>query len=125
MKSTEQKANPYLAYIEYRMTDRRRRPGSDIFRYFRKSTDHSALWMTVMRGYYLNQLASFKTCITSVACSRETARKIILDAQAKGYLQIRQAVDDRRMKLVVPTKRCIEQFELMVDYYHHMFNEHE
>lgn len=116
--------NPYLAYIEYRMANRRARPASDIWHYFRKSMDHSVLWMTVMRGHYLSEAVSFKACITAVGCSRETARKIIIDAQAKGYLLIRQAADDRRKKLVLPTKRCVEHFELMVDNYLHIFIEH-
>ena len=120
----DQTVNPYLAYIEYRMANHRSRPASDIFCYFRKSSDHSTVWMTVMKGHYLNQPASFKTCITAVKCSRETARKIIFDAQSKGYLQIRQAADDRRKRLVCPTKRCIEHFEVMVDSYQHLFAEH-
>lgn len=121
---TPRAANPYLAYIDYRMANHQARPASDIFRYFRKSTDHSTLWMTVMRGHYLQEPASFKTCITALRCSRETARKMIFDAQAKGYFVIRQAGDDRRMKLVTPTRRCIEHFEMMVDSYQNLFAEH-
>jgi hypothetical protein len=119
----DQRINPYLAYIDYRMASHRAKPSSDILRFFRKSIDHSTLWLTVMRGHYLDDVPSFKICITSVRCSRETARKIIFDAQEKGYLQIRQAGDDRRKKLVYPTKRCIEHFERMVDNYQHLFGE--
>lgn len=118
------RASPYLAYIEYRMANRRAKPASDIWHYFRQSMHHSMLWMTVMRGYYLDQPVSFKSCITAVGCSRETARKIIFDAQAKGYFLIRQASDDRRKKLVAPTKRCVEHFEHMVRNYLNIFIEH-
>lgn len=111
------RANPYLAYIEYRMANYRAKPVSEIWHYFRKSMDHSALWMTVMRGYYLDEATSFKTCVTAVGCSRETARKIIHDAEAKGYLLVRQSPTDRRTKIVRPTSRCVEHFELMVDNY--------
>ena len=113
-------ANPYLAYAEFRVAKHRAKPVSETFRYFRQTADHSILWVVIMRGYYLGEPPTLKACILEARSSKETVRKIILDAQAKGYLTLRQATDDRRKKLVWPTRQCIAEFESMVDSYHRL-----
>jgi DNA-binding MarR family transcriptional regulator len=109
--------DPYLAYAEFRIAKHRAKPTSDIFRYFRQTVHHSVLWMIVMRGYYVGKLPSLKECINEVRISKDTVRKIISGAEAKGYLEWRSAPDDRRKKLIAPTKRCIAEYESLVDAY--------
>jgi DNA-binding MarR family transcriptional regulator len=109
--------DPYLAYAEFRIAKHRAKPTSEIFRYFRRTVHHSVLWMIVMRGYYVGKLPSLKECINEVRISEDTVRKIISGAEAKGYLEWRSASDDRRKKLIAPTKRCIAEYESLVDAY--------
>jgi DNA-binding MarR family transcriptional regulator len=52
-----------------------------------------------------------------VKISKDTVRKIINDARAKGYLEWHSSPDDRRKKLIAPTKQCIAEFESLVDAY--------
>lgn len=109
--------NPYLAYAEFRIAKHRAKPTSQTFRYFRQTVHHSVLWMIVMRGYYVDDLPSLKDCILEVNISKDTVRKIINDARAKGYLEWHSAPDDRRKKLIAPTRLCIAEFEGLVDAY--------
>ena len=110
-------ANPYLMYAEFRLAKHRAKPTSETFRYFRQTVHHSVLWMVVMRGHYVGDLPSLKDCIHEVEISKDTVRKIINDARAKGYLEWRPSPDDRRKKLVAPTRQCIAEFESLVDAY--------
>lgn len=116
-KATEMGGNPYLTYAEFRIAKHRVKPASEIFRYFRQTVHHSVLWMLIMRGYYRGTPLSVKQCINEVQISKDTTRKIILNAAARGYLEIRGAEGDGRCKLVSPTRECIEEFEAMVDSY--------
>jgi DNA-binding MarR family transcriptional regulator len=109
--------NPYLLYAEFRIASHRTRQESETFRYFRQTIHHSVLWMIIMRGYYRGELPSVKQCIAEVKVSKDTARKIILNATARGYLEIGTAADDGRRKQVRPTRKCIREFEAMVDSY--------
>jgi DNA-binding MarR family transcriptional regulator len=109
--------NPYLAYAEFRIAKHRAKPTSQTFRYFRQTVHHSVLWMIVMRGYYVDDLPSLKDCLHEVNISKDTVRKIINDAQANGYLEWRSTPDDRRKKLIAPTRLCIAEFEGLVDAY--------
>lgn len=109
--------NAYLAYAEFRIAKHRAKPTSQTFRYFRQTVHHSVLWMIVMRGYYVDDLPSLKDCIHEVNISKDTVRKIINDAQARGYLEWRSAPEDRRKKLIAPTRQCIAEFESLVDAY--------
>ena len=68
-----------------------------------------------MRGYYAGRPPSFNECLHSVTCAAETARKIILTAHAKGYLEFRQAPSDHRKKLIYPSAQCITEYERHVD----------
>ena len=116
-KTADMGSNPYLMYTEFRIAKHRAKPASEIFRYFRQTIHHSVLWMVIMRGYYLGNPLSVKQCINEVQISKDTTRKIILIAAARGYLEIRAAEGDGRCKLVRPTRECVEEFEAMVDSY--------
>lgn len=109
--------NPYLSYAEFRIAKHRAKPTSETFRYFRQTVHHSVLWMIVMRGYYVQNLPSLKECINEVRISKDTVRKIINGARAKGYLEWQSSPGDRRKKLVAPTEQCVAEFEALVDAY--------
>ena len=109
--------NPYLSYAEFRIAKHRAKPTSETFRYFRQTVHHSVLWMIVMRGHYVGNLPSLKECINEVRISKDTVRKIINGARAKGYLEWQSAPDDRRKKLVAPPAQCVAEFEALVDAY--------
>lgn len=109
--------NPYLAYAEFRIAKHRAKPTSETFRYFRQTVHHSVLWMIVMRGHYVGKLPSLKECINEVCISKDTVRKIINGGVARGYLEWRSSPDDRRKKLIAPTKPSITAFEGLVDAY--------
>jgi hypothetical protein len=68
-----------------------------------------------MRGHYAGRPPSLNDCLRSVTCAAETARKIILTGQAKGYLELRQASSDPRKTLIYPTPQCISEYEDHVD----------
>jgi hypothetical protein len=84
-------------------------------KYFRRTTHHLIIWTVIMRGHYAGRPPSLNDCLRSVTCAVETARKIILTGQAKGYLELRQAPSDHRKKLVYPTPQCISEYEDHVD----------
>lgn len=71
----------------------------------------------VMRGYYADTPPTIKECISEVKCSKETARRIILLAEARGYFQLRPTPGDKRKRLVVPLRQCVAEYEAMVDGY--------
>ena len=70
-----------------------------------------------MRGYYAETPPTIRECIAEVRCSKETARRIILTAESRGYFQLRSAEGDRRKRLVVPSRQCVAEYESMVDGY--------
>lgn len=85
--------------------------------FFRRSFDHSLIWMLVMRGYYSGSAPSVRECLDAAKCSRLTTRKLLADAVAKGFLEIRPAPDDHRKRLVIPTQITIREYEAMVRRY--------
>jgi len=85
--------------------------------FFRRSFDHSLIWTLVMRGYYRNALPSVRDCQNAAKCSRLTTRKLIADAVAQGFLEIRPAPNDNRKRLVHPTPFAVAEYEAMVKRY--------
>ena len=107
----------YLAFAEWRITTHRSQDVRQSVRFFRKTRNHTLIWTVVMRGYYLGHPPSVNECISEAACWRETTRKILFDAEARGFLHLDAAGDDSRKKLVYPTKNCVREYEAMVDGY--------
>jgi hypothetical protein len=106
----------YRAFAEWRLTTHRKGKGRSV-RFFRLTRDHTVIWSTVMRGHYVGQPPTIQECIAEVRCSKETARRIIVLAQSRGYFQIRTAPDDARKRLVAPSKQCVAEYQAMVDGY--------
>lgn len=109
-------SNRYRAFAEWRLGTHRIGRGRSV-RFFRLTRDHTVIWSTVMRGHYAAAPPAIRECIAEVRCSKETARRIILLAQARGYFQLRDAPGDARKRLVVPSKQCVAEYEAMVDGY--------
>jgi hypothetical protein len=105
----------YLAFAEWRLAVQRARHRRKSVKYFRLTTHHLIIWTVIMRGYYVGRPPSLNDCLRSVTCAAETARKIILTAHAKGYLEFRQAPSDQRKKLIYPSPQCIVEYERHVD----------
>ncbi|MGE5537030.1 MAG: hypothetical protein ACM30I_00310 [Gemmatimonas sp.] len=106
----------YRAFAEWRLSTHRTGKGRSV-RFFRLTRDHTVIWSTVMRGHYVGKPPTIQECITEVRCSKETARRIIVAAQARGYFQIRPAPDDARKRLVTPSRQCVAEYQAMVDGY--------
>ena len=106
----------YRAFAEWRLGTHRRGKGRSV-RFFRLTRDHTVIWSRVMRGHYVGEPPTIQECIAEVRCSKETARRIIIVAQARGYFQIRTAPDDGRKRLVAPSKQCVSEYQAMVDGY--------
>jgi hypothetical protein len=109
--------NRFLAFAEWRIGTHRSTNRGRSVRYFRLTRDHTIIWTIVMRGHYAGQPPSVRECIERVRCSKETARRIVSVAIARGYLQMHPAPDDARRKQIVPSRQCIADFENMVDGY--------
>lgn len=109
--------NKYLAFAEWRITTHRSRNVRKSVRFFRKTRNHTLLWTVMMRGHYRGTPPSVNECIGEATCSRQTTRKILLAAQSEGFLRIVPADDDSRKRLVVPTERCVAEYEAMVNGY--------
>lgn len=109
--------NPYQAFAEWRIGTHRSTNRGRSVRFFRQTRDRTVIWTIVMRGHYAKLPPSVKECIAAVRCSKETARRIIVLAQARGYLQLRPSPQDSRRKDVVPSRLCVTEFETMVDGY--------
>jgi hypothetical protein len=105
----------YLAFAEWRLGVQRARHRRRTVKYFRLTTHHLIIWTTIMRGYYAGRPPSLNDCLRSVTCAAETARKIILTAHGKGYLEFRQSPADQRKKLIYPSPQCIAEYERHVD----------
>jgi hypothetical protein len=104
----------YLAFAEWRLRIQFAQSSRQSVLFFRRSRDHSIIWMLVMRGHYLGAPPSVRECQEKATCSRPTTRKLLADAQARGFIDIRAAADDSRKRLVTPSKRAIEEYESMV-----------
>ena len=108
--------NRYLAFAEWRLGTHRSGRGRSV-RFFRLTRDHTVIWSTVMRGHYAGKPPSIKECIAEVRCSKETARRIILLAELRGYFQFRSEPGDQRKRLIAPSRQCVVEYEAMVDGY--------
>jgi hypothetical protein len=106
----------YRAFAEWRLTTHRKGKGRTV-RFFRLTRDHTIIWSTVMRGHYVGQPPTIHECIAEARCSKETARRIIVIAQSRGYFHIRPAPDDARKRLVAPSKQVVVEYQNMVDGY--------
>jgi DNA-binding MarR family transcriptional regulator len=104
----------FLAFAEWRLRIQFAQSSRKSVLFFRRSRDHSILWMLVMRGYYNGAPPSVRECQEKATCSRPTTRKLLSDAQARGFIEIRPAADDSRKRLVYPSKRAVEEYESMV-----------
>jgi DNA-binding MarR family transcriptional regulator len=104
----------FLAFAEWRLRIQFAQSSRQSVLFFRRSRDHSIVWMLVMRGYYMGAPPSVRECQEKATCSRPTTRKMLADAQARGFIDIRAAADDSRKRLVYPSKRAIEEYESMV-----------
>lgn len=107
--------NKYVAYAEWRIGLQRHRSAQESTLYFRQSRDHTTIWTTVMRGHYAGSLPSISDCLNGLICSRDTGRKILLQAEELGYLVLNRPEQDSRKRLVVPSHRCISEYEALVD----------
>jgi hypothetical protein len=126
--SAQMPASPYLVYANWKITLQQAQHAQRSVRFFRRSFDHSLLWMIVMQGHYLHKPPMVQDCIAAVRASRMTVRRILADAQEHGFLEIRADRDSRRRKIVVPTALCIREYEIAVDRYFSLiraFREHD
>ena len=104
----------FLAFAEWRLHIQFAASSRKSVLFFRRSRDHSIIWMLVMRGHYAECPPSVRECQEKATCSRPTARKLLADAEARGFIEIRPAADDSRKRLVYPSRRTIEEYESMV-----------
>jgi hypothetical protein len=107
----------YLAFADWRFQTQRATGIRQSIFFFRRSFDHSLIWALVMRGHYRGALPSVRDCQNAATCSRLTTRKLLADAVALGFLDIRPAADDNRKRLVHPTARAVAEYEAMVERY--------
>ena len=107
----------YLAFAEWRQRIQFSDSSRKSVLFFRRSRDHSIVWMLVMRGHYLGTPPTVRECQEKATSSRPTTRKLIADAEAKGFFEISSAADDSRKRLVHPSRRTVEEYESMVDGY--------
>ena len=107
----------YLAFAEWRIDTHRSTDRGKSIRFFRASRDRTVIWSLVMRGYYLCMPPTISDCMAEVRCSKESVRHIIKLAQSLGYFELRKTPEDARKKFVLPTPRCIDEYQAMVDSY--------
>jgi hypothetical protein len=110
----------YLAFAEWRADIQRRTGAWRTVKFFRQSRSHTILWTEVMRGHYTAASPGVSDCVAAMPCARMTARKIIALAEAKGYFLHRPAAGDSRKKLLMPSPRCVAEYEAMVDEFLHL-----
>lgn len=111
-----QAPNPFRDFADWRLQIYKDRPRETV-RFFRRSINHSMVWMLVMRGYFDGQAPTVGECQDIGKCSRLTARKLIADAVALGYLELRTDSEDNRKRTVYPTDRTISEYVDMVEGY--------
>jgi len=110
----------YLAFAEWRADIQRRTDAWRTVKFFRQSRSHTILWTEVMRGHYTAAAPGVTACLAAMPCARMTARKIIALAEQKGYFLRRAAASDSRKKLLLPSARCVAEYEAMVDEFLHL-----
>ena len=116
-KKTRPLQDVYFAFANWRSEIQATTKVRKSIFFFRRSFDHSLIWMLVMRGHYSDKAPSVRECLDAAKCSRLTTRKILADAAAKGFLEIRPAPRDHRKRLVHPTPLTIMEYEAMVRRY--------
>src|SRR5438477_9056149 len=79
----------YLAFAEWRLRIQFAQGSRKSVLFFRRSRDHSIIWMLIMRGYYQDAPPSVRECQEKATCSRPTTRKLLADAEARGFIEIR------------------------------------
>lgn len=108
--------NPYQAFAAWRIGTHHAGRGKSV-RFFRLTRDHTVIWSVVMHGHYLKVPPSIRDCIAETRCAKETARRILQAAAARGYVRFLPAEGDARRKLVAPSRQCVAEYEAMVDGY--------
>lgn len=108
---------PYLAFSAWRVDLYRSQKPRHSVRFFRRSRNHSLLWNFIMHGHYAGAPPSVGACETVTAWSRPTTRKLLHDAQARGFIEIRAAADDHRKRLIYPTAKTVSEYQAMVNGY--------
>lgn len=114
--------NWYRGFAERQFKVHRSKNVEQSVRFFRQSIDHTLLWIMVMRGHYIDKPPTVKEIILQSRCAKETVRKIIARAQLKGYLEMEVSDEDRRCRLVRPTRLTIAEYEKLVDGYWNFFS---
>lgn len=107
-------------FADWRLQVYRDRPRESV-RFFRSSLDHSMIWMLVMRGHFDDHAPTVGECQGIGRCSPLTTRKLIGDAVALGYFEIRTDSADHRKRSVHPTERTITEYVEMVQGYAAIF----
>lgn len=70
-----------------------------------------------MHGHYSGSAPSVGACEDVTTWSRPTARKLLKEAEAKGFIKIQAASEDHRKRIVFPTALTIGEYEAMVNGY--------
>jgi DNA-binding MarR family transcriptional regulator len=115
--------NLYCGFAERQFRVHRSKTTERSVRFFRRSIDHTLLWIMVVRGHYLGKPPTMKEIIMQSRCSKETIRKIMATALMKGFVQVEVSERDRRSRLVRPTKLTIVEYERLVDNYSEFFRQ--
>jgi len=111
------RTEPFLAFARWRVGLYRSQKPRDSVRFFRRSRNHSLVWNFIMEGYYADEPPSVGECESVTAWSRPTTRKILYEAQARGFIELRRADEDQRKRYVYPTAKTIAEYEAMVKGY--------
>lgn len=112
--TTKDRKELYRAFAQWRLQLQDANKGRKSVLFFRRSFDHSIIWMKVMYGWYSDDPPSISECIHATHCSPDTARKLISDGERLGFLLLKMTRADRRTKLVHPTRQTQTEFEAMV-----------
>jgi hypothetical protein len=113
----QQRVGTGLLAARWRVGLYRSQKPRDSVRFFRRSRNHSLVWNFIMQGYYSGESPSVGECEGVTAWSRPTTRKILYEAQARGFIELRRADDDQRKRYVYPTSKTIAEYEAMVKGY--------
>jgi hypothetical protein len=108
--------NPFRDFADWRLRIYEGRPRESV-RFFRRSLNHSMVWMLVMRGYFDGNPPTVGECQDICRCSRLTTRKLIADAVQRSYFDLQTGSDDLRKRSVSPTRRTIDEYVEMVQGY--------
>ena len=107
----------YLAFSKWRVQLYRSQKPRHSVRFFRRSRNHSLLWNFIMHGHYAGSPPSVGACEGITAWSRPTTRKLLHEAQARGFIELRPAPSDHRKRLIYPTPKTVSEYQAMVNGY--------